>query len=657
MEEGEAVALTHSATIAADWARYGQGQEIPPTPEATIAAAFVAAVELRGERIAMRRKLRGLWRPITWAEYGEQVRRIALALLDSSFAPGDRACILAENCAEWLYADLAIITAGGISAGIYATNAPDQVAYVLNDCGARILFAENEEQLDKVLLVRDRVPALKRIVVFDIEGLRDFRDPMVTSLADFAAHGASQPPARSGEWRARAAAVAPDATAIVIYTSGTTGPPKGAMLGHSNLLFQAATLQVVMPLGPGDEVLSFLPLSHIAERLLSVLRPIFNGAVVNIAENQDTVAQNIREISPTVFFAVPRIWEKFHSRATIAAGDGTALERLAFRLAFVAAHRVVALRAEGHRVPVWLRVAYQLADRTVLHRTRKLIGLERTRYVTTGAAPIAPELIRWYLALGLDMMQAYGMTETSGVASLPPPGVRRHGTVGVALPGTAIRLSEAGEMLVRGPHVFQGYWNNPAKSAEAVVDGWLCTGDIGVIDEDGFIRIVDRLKDIIITSGGKNVSPSEIENELKFSPYVSDAVVIGDARPYLTALVMIDYDNVTRYAQDHAIPFTDYASLCAHEDIQALVAAEVAAVNARFARVEQIKEFRLIDVQLTTEDEEFTPTLKLKRSVVARRHKALIDGMYGEDRQWSSEEDPRAPGAVVDDQQQEEDRT
>lgn len=641
------MALTLTDTRAADWSALGHGQEIEPTPTTTLSAAFLAAVALRGERVALRHKSRGLWRPITWAQYGEQVRRIALALIASGFAPGDRACILGQTCPEWFFVDHAIITSGGIAVGIYATNAAEQVAHVLEDSGARVLFAEDEEQLDKVLQVRDKVPALERIVVFDMEGLRDLDDPMVTSLATFAEQGAAEPAERSEQWRSRAKAVAPHDTAILIYTSGTTGPPKGAMITHANLAFQSAALHVVMRIGPEDEILSFLPLSHIAERLLSAVRPIFHGSIVNIAENQDTAPQNIREISPTVFFAVPRLWEKFHSRATIAARDGTALERLALRMSFAAANRVVELRSAGSRVPLWLLLVWRLVDRTVLHRTRKLIGMERARFVTTGAAPIAPELVRWYLALGLDMMQAYGMTETAGVASLPPPGAHRHDTVGMALPGTELRLSEAGEILVRGPHVFGGYWRDPARTAEVLADDWLHTGDIGAIDEDGFLRVVDRLKDIIITSGGKNVAPSEIENELKFSHYIADAVVIGDARPYLTAVVMIDYENIARYAQDHAIPFTDYASLCAHESIQALVATEVEAVNARFARVEQIKAFRVIDVQLTTEDEEFTPTLKLKRNVVARRHKALIDDMYASARQSGAMGGARASGALA----------
>lgn len=619
------MAIAENQALSADWSAFGADLEIVPGPDSTMPAAFLQAVEMRGDRVALRSKDRGLWRAYSWRDYGEQVRRIALALMARGFQPQDRSCILADNCPEWFFAEMAVITAGGISSGIYATNSPEQTAYVINDCQARVVFVENEEQLDKVLQVRADLPSLEWIVVFDMEGLADFSDPMVISLADLTKAG---DPALDAEWRRRIAGVRPEDTVILIYTSGTTGPPKGAMLSHTNLIYQAASLNIVMQIGPGDELLSFLPLSHIAERLISVLRPIFNGSVANFAESPDTMAQNLREISPTVFFAVPRIWEKFYSRATIAVEDGTWLERQAFRLAFQLAFRRRELLDEGGKVPLWLRLAHGVMDRTVLHRTRKLLGLERVRYVTTGAAPIAPELIRWYLALGVEMMQAYGLTETAGVASLPLPGQHRLGTVGKALPGSEIRLSDQGEILIRGPHVFQGYWQKEEQSRAAIVDGWLNSGDIGEIDSDGFIRVIDRSKDIIITSGGKNISPSEIENQLKFSPYISDAIVIGEARPYLSALVMIDYDNIAKHAQDNAIPFTNYASLCARSEIRDLIAAEVEAVNQRFARVEQIKKFRLIDVELTTEDEEFTPTLKLKRNVVAKRHKALIDAIY-----------------------------
>ena len=576
---------------------------LDPAPGMSLAGAFAKAVLLRGERIAFREKTLGLWRASSWAQYGERVRSTALGLAALGLAPGDRVCIIGGNCSDWLYADLAVLTTGGVSVGIYPTDSARQVAYVANNCQTRFLFAENEEQLDKVLAVRAQVPSLSRIVVFDMEGLRHFADPMVMSLAALMhlgrAHGAKHP----GLWRARIDAVAPDDLAVLIYTSGTTGPPKGAMLSHRNIVFQTECLRTTLPTGPQDEQLSFLPLCHIAERLLTVFRPIFHGAVVNFVESADTVPENIREVSPTVFFAVPRIWEKFYSTINIMAGDASALQRKAYALAIAIGRQLAARHLAREAIPRWLRLAFPLADATVLRRARKLIGMERARYVVTGAAPIAPDLIRWYLALGLDMREAYGMTETTGVATMPPAGRRKLGTVGAALPGTQVRLGAAGEILVRGDHVFVGYFGSPEMTRDAIdAEGWLHTGDVGTMDEEGFLHITDRLKDIFITAGGKNVTPSEIENQLKFSPYISDAVVIGDRRKYLTALIMIDQENVAKFAQDHRVPFTDYPSLCRASEILSLIQSEVDKVNAAFARVEGIKRFRLIEVRLTPED-------------------------------------------------------
>ena len=621
------MAMTEAQTT---WRRLGAAQEVPAMPDATLGTAFFAAVAKRGERPALRRKHFGLWKSIGWREYGERVRNIGLALIGMGFERGDRACILGNNCPEWFFADLGIVSIGGISVGIYATDSPAQVAGLGNDCGCRVVFVEDDEQLDKVLQVRERMPALERIVVFDMEDLSDIDDPMIVSLEQFEALGCARMPAAEEEWRRRIAETKPDDVALLIYTSGTTGPPKGAMLTHGNIVFQSAILGQVMPIGPGDEQLSFLPLSHIAERLISIFRPIFNGAIVNFAENLETVPENIREISPTVFFGVPRIWEKFYSAATIAANDGTRLERWAFDAAIAIGRRMAECRLAAATPSVWLRAIHRVANATILLRTRKLIGMESTKYVLTGAAPISSDLIKWFFAIGLDMREAYGMTETAGVVSLPPPDRRRVGTVGVALPETEVKLSSVGEILVRGPHIFSGYWGLPDKTAETIVEGWLHTGDIGAVDGDGFLRVVDRLKDIIITAGGKNISPSEIENQLKFSPYISDAVVIGDKRKYLTALIMIDHDNVAKFAQDNDVPFTNFASLCRAPRVQTLIDGEVAKVNERFARVEHIKKFRLIDVQLTPEDEELTPTMKLKRKFVNERYRPLIEGMYAE---------------------------
>jgi long-chain acyl-CoA synthetase len=621
------VALSNSLTV---WRTLGAGLDVPAMPEATIASAFADAVARRDGRTALREKRLGLWRSIGWRTYGERARNVGLALMAMGFERGDRACIIGDNCPEWLYADMGIIGIGGISVGIYATDSAAQVAQLAADCGCRVIFVEDEEQLDKVLQVRDRLAYLERIVVFDMEGLADFADPMAVSLADFEKQGRDRAGALEEARRRRVAETRPSDVALLIYTSGTTGPPKGAMLTHANIVFQAAILHPVMPLGPDDSQLSFLPLCHIAERLLSIFRPIFAGSVVNFAESQETVPENIREISPTVFFGVPRIWEKFFSAATIAAKDGTRFERWAFDAAIAVGHRAAQCRLNSVSVPLWLRVAHPLARATVLLRARKLIGMERTNYVVTGAAPISPDLIAWFFAIGLDMREAYGMTETAGVATFPPPERRRIGTVGRALPGTELKLSAEGEILVCGPHIFAGYWGLPTKTAETLIDGWLNTGDIGALDDEGFLRVVDRMKDIIITAGGKNVSPSEIENQLKFSPFIADAVVVGDRRKYLTALIMIDHDNVAKFAQDHDVPFTNFASLCRAPPVQTLIEGEVDRVNDRFARVERIKKFRLIDVQLTAEDEELTPTMKLKRKFVNERYRPLIEEMYAD---------------------------
>ncbi len=622
------MALMRNNTALETWRDLGGRHEIPAVPGETIAGAFHKAVALRGDREAMRQKELGLWRSTSWGQYGDQARRIGSALLAMGFRRGECACIIGNNCPQWFFADMGIIGAGGVSVGIYATDAPEQLAYLVNDCIARVLFVEDEEQLDKFLQVRNQVPSVRRIVVFDMEGLADFRDPMMVSLDHFMSQGRDGENGLAADWHARAAAVKADDLALMIYTSGTTGPPKGVMMTHANIIFQIAVLGSVMPIGPGDELLSFLPLSHIAERLISDFQPIFSGAVVNFAENQETVPENIREVSPTVFFAVPRIWEKFYSTATIAAEDGTWLERRVFAAAVATGHRMAACLMDGVPPSRWLRLVYWLAHAVVLYRTKKLIGMERTKYVVTGAAPISPDLIKWFLALGMDIREGYGLTETSGVATFAPPGRRKIGTVGVALPGTQVKLSKDGEILVRGPHVFAGYHNQPERTAAAIVEGWFHTGDVGVIDNEGFLKIVDRMKDIIITAGGKNISPSEIENQLKFSPYISDAVVIGDRRKYLTCLVMIDHENVAKFAQDNSVPFTNFTSLCRAPEIRALIESEVSAVNRRFARVEQIKKFTLIDVQLTAEDDELTPTMKLKRKFVNERYTAQIEAMY-----------------------------
>jgi long-chain acyl-CoA synthetase len=596
--------------------------------EDTLPRLFRHVVRERGERVAMREKHLGIWRGISWREYGEQAKRVGLGLVALGLRPRDVVSIVADNMPEWLYTDLGVMSVGGIPNGIYTTDSARQIEYIVNDSGTRFFFAENEEQLDKILEVRGRCPGLVKIIVYDMEGLHGFRDEQVMPFEELLALGERYDREHPGTFDQMVEIAQPEDLAILVYTSGTTGPPKGAMLSHRNVLFQLAYADFITPLGEGDQQLSFLPLCHVAERTFTVFNPLHTGSTVNFAESVDTVPENIREVAPALFFAVPRIWEKFYSGVALRMRDATWLGRAAYGLALRVGLGVADRKIAGRKPSLLQRLAFRAADFLVLDNVKRSIGLHRARGAATGAAPIAPDLIRWYLALGINMIEVYGQTENTGLATAMPPDRMKLGTVGVARPGTEVRLSPDGEILLKGPHVFMGYYGKPEKTAETIVDGWLHTGDVGTMDPDGFVRITDRMKDIIITAGGKNVTPSEIENQLKFSPYISDAVVIGDRRKYLSCLVMIDHETVAQFAQEKNVPFSNFASLCRAPEVQELIRGEIERVNRQLARVETVKTFRLIEQLLTPEDEELTPTMKLKRAYVNVKYKDLIDGMY-----------------------------
>ena len=597
----------------------------------TIARSFLKAAETRGDKPAIREKKFGIWQPTGWRQWLQISRDITYGLHAIGFRPGDVASIIANAVPEWVYADMGILCAGGVSSGIYPTNSSAQVEYLVNDSRTRIVFAEDEEQLDKLLTCRTRCPTLEKIIVFNMEGLSGFSDPMVLSFAEFMALGRNHSQGNEALWEEMIGSRGASDLAILVYTSGTTGPPKGAMHSNRSVTHQMRHANDLFPSSDAEERLVFLPLCHVAERVGGYYTSLALGSVMNFAESPETVPDNLREVQPTAFLAVPRIWEKFYSGITIALKDATALQNWMYRRALAIGYRMTECRLQGEAPSLSLRLANHAAYWLVFRNIRRMLGLDRCRLAFTGAAPIAPDLIRWYLALGIDMREVYGQTENCGVATLMPPERIKLGSVGKAAPWGEVMISPQGEILIKGDYLFMGYLNQPEKTAETIdAKGWLHTGDVGAIDNEGFVKITDRMKDIIITSGGKNITPSEIENQLKFSPYVSDAVVIGDRRPYLTCLVMIDHENVEKYAQDHDIPFTNYASLCRAAEIQDLIQREIEAVNANFARVETIKKFFLIERQLTPEDEELTPTMKLKRNFVNRRYAAEIAAMYGE---------------------------
>lgn len=597
-------------------------------PGDTIPRMFRHAVAQRGDRIMLRQKDFGLWKATTWREFGQIAQDTGMGLVALGFKPGERASILANTVKEWMFADLGTLGAGGVVNGIYPTDAASQCEYLINDSHSVYVFVEDEEQLDKILQIRDRTPQLRKIIVFDMKGLVKFSDPQVLSLAALRQLGRDYVTQHPGAWETRLDIRQPDDLAILVYTSGTTGKSKGAMISHRNLVHIVRGYHQVLSQGEQDERICFLPLCHIAERVGGEYSSLYSGSILNFVENPDTVPENVREIAPTMFLAVPRVWEKFYSAVTIAISESTPLQQIAYKWAIGVGREIADLYIAGKPISSSLKLKFQIGRWIALDNVRKMMGIHRCRLLATGAAPISPDLIKWYLALGVPMLEVYGQTESSGACSAMPIDRIRPGSIGPACPYNEMKISPAGEILVRGDNVFMGYLNLPEKTAETIKDGWLHTGDIGEVDAEGFYKITDRIKDIIITAGGKNITPSELENQLKFSPYITDAVVIGDKRAYLAALIMIDQDNVEKFAQDNDVPFSNYASLTRAKQIQELIAGEVEKVNKQFARVEQIKQFRLIDQRLTAEDEELTPTMKLKRKFVHQKYAEIIESMY-----------------------------
>lgn len=593
----------------------------------TFPALFFRQVERLGDRIALRHKEYGIWHRISWREYGERVRAVAAGLLGLNLGRGENVAILGENRPEWLICHLGTMSAGGVTCGLYPTSAPEQIAYLLSHSEARILFLENEEQLDKILPIIPET-GLERLVVWDPKGLWGFSHPKVGFFDQFLAEGRATLDAVPGCVEERLAAIEPDDTAMLIYTSGTTGPPKGAMLSHLNILEVTDAFLDANPVYESDEVISYLPLAHIYENLISVFQAIRVGHPVNFVESLDTLFQNVREVSPTIFASVPRIWEKLVSIIDLRMADSTLLKRLLYRLAVAVGLRYVRARGSSGRQIRW-GLLYWLLYWGVLHHLKRQLGFERIRAAICGAAPASPELFEYYNALGIPLREGYGQTESTGVIAIQRFERYRWGTVGEPIRGMEVKIAEDGEILVRGPNVFKGYFKDPELTASTIRGGWLHTGDVGAF-EDGFLKILDRKKDILITAGGKNVTPAYIENKLKFSPFIQDAVVIGDGKKYLVALILIDEDNVTKYAQDHRIPFTTFADLTQNPEIQKLITGEVGKVNRTLSSVESIKRFTLLPRRFYEEEGDVTPTKKVKRRSLELRYADLIASLYKE---------------------------
>ena len=594
----------------------------------TIPHLFLEKVNRFGDRVALREKDFGLWQEISWNDYCRHVRHFCLGLMELGLEQGDHVSIFGENEPEWLYADLATQSAGAVSVGVYPTNPAAEAKYVIGHSDSKFVVCDDQEQVDKVLEVKDELPLLKKIVVMDMKGLRNYKDSMITSFEAVEAIGAKREETDPEAYYRMVELVTPDDVAIMVYTSGTTGPPKGAMLSHDNVVKFLHAQAKVIPQTDKDDVVSYLPLCHVAERMMSVMFPMFSGATVNFAESVDTVTMDMREIFPTFYLAVPRIWEKMMAGIIIKMKDATWLKHKIYHTFMPVGERMAEARLAGGPIPLSLRAANFAGHWMLFRHLKKELGLLRAKIAVSGAAPIAPEVLKFFHSLGIEVLEGWGMTEETGIGTINLPGDVKLGTVGRPIPGVEVKIAEDGEILLKCEHIFVGYWKDPEATARTIQDGWLYTGDVGEFGEDGRLKITDRKKEIIITSGGKNIAPSEIENRLKCSPYINEAIVIGDGRKFLSALIQIEYDNVAKWAQERNIAYTTFKSLSQNPQVVELIKGEVHAANREFAQVETVKKFKLLEKELDHDDDELTATLKLRRKTINKKFGDVIEEMY-----------------------------
>jgi len=590
----------------------------------SLPAKLFEHAQIRSNNVAIRHKKFGIWREFTWGEYFDIVKSVSFGLYELGVREGDKVAIHSENRPEWVFADLGAQTLGSVSVGIYPTSPAAEVEYLLSHSEASVLIVEDEEQLDKALEAWDRLEKLQKIVVIDPRGVNTIDDPRIITFQELLDLGDS---VDGQSFEKMIQTIVPSETAIIVYTSGTTGPPKGAMITHQNLRFAAISWGGVYEFRKNDEVLSYLPLCHVAERVISVANGVYHGYVVNFGEDTNSFLEDLREVQPTFFLGVPRVWEKMLASIQIRSNDATWFKRTLFNFWIKQGGLILQRRLKGKGTvadSIWFGLGWLFVFRSL----KKRIGMMRVREALSGAAPIAPQVLEFLMSVGVPVREGYGMTENTAVATIVPSDELRLGSVGKSLPNSEVRIAEDGEILTRSDATFNGYFKNPEATKETIVDGWLHTGDIGHMDEFGHLWITDRKKDIIITAGGKNLSPSEIENRIKVSPYIREAMVIGDRRKYLTALIGIESDTVGDWATRQGIPYTTYEDLSSKDEVNELVSGVINDANKDFAQVETIKYFKLLPIELDHEDGQLTATQKVKRATLTEQFAELIESMY-----------------------------
>ena len=581
----------------------------------------------RPSNVALRQKDYGIWEPVTWAEYERQACHFGLGLVELGLQHKGHCAIICENRKEWVFAQLGCGMIGAVTIGIYPTSPAAEVEYLLQASDASVVVCEDQEQLDKVLEVRDRLPALRHVVVIDPRGVQHYKVDNLKTFDQIVALGAVCAHERPRLVEERLAHQSMDDLALMIFTSGSTGRPKAAMISYGNIAAMAASTDAIYHCTPSDSTVSYLPLCHVAEQIYTVCLPLRCGAVVNFAESLRTVQNDLREIAPTLFLGVPRIWEKLHAAIEIRIREAGWLRRRLYRSALEATTPLAVLPKTQWS---WRqRAGYAFWYWVMLRPLSNFIGLRKCRLAVSGAAPIAPDMLRFFRALGVPIREGYGMTETSGLVTLQRSAASPLGTVGGPTPGVELQIAEDGELLIRGGAVFKGYYRNDVATREAIdAGGWLHSGDVAVAVGDE-IRIVDRKKDIMITAGGKNITPSEIENALKFSLYIKEAIIIADRQPFVSALIQIDYETVSKWAEEHSLSYTHFRTLADHARVRELVQSEVDRVNAQMPQVQHVRKFHLLTKELDHDDGEVTATMKIKRKSISEKFINEIEALYG----------------------------
>lgn len=594
-------------------------------PQMTLPQVLRENARRHPDRVAIRQKEYGIWNPCSWKDYYARACHIGLGFRALGLSAGGHVAILSENRIEWVLAQLGANIVDGIAVGVYPTSPANEVAYVLAHSESEIIVCEDQEQVDKVLERRDELPKLRSIIVLETKGLRDYPPDQVMSFEALEALGVDFEMRHAGLTDSTVDRQQLLQIGLVIYTSGSTGKPKGAMLSYKNIRAQAVASADRLNLDASESLLSYLPLCHVAEQMTTVMVPVYLGSLVNFGESIRTVQEDLREVAPSMFLGVPRIWEKLHSSIHIKLLEAGRIRRALFNRAYAACEPFAEKSADSRTLSE--RVIFALCYWLIFRALQNFIGLRKTRIAMTGAAPISASIVHFFRTLGVPLIEVYGLTESSGIALAQVLADKRVGTVGSGIDRMEAKLGASNELLIRGDTVFAGYYRNEEATRAAIRDGWLHTGDVAEFS-NGHFRIVDRLKDIMITAGGKNLSPSEIENTVKSSPFIKECIVIGEARKYVSALIQIDYDLAGKWAEDKGVAYTNFKNLAENQSLRDLIQSEIDAANAQLAQVSQIRRFHLLTKELDHDDDEVTATMKVRRANVQKKYVSEIEGLY-----------------------------